>query len=271
MSGTQTLDRSLDILFLVAGSSEPLAVGDIAEGTGVHESTAYRLIQALQNRGLLRREGRGRITLGPALFGLARAANEQIGGDLARTSLPLMEELVRRTEETSFLTVRSGLEVVCVEAVESSRGVRVAFGKWQIAPLYAGSATALLAHLDQGIADRVIAANEGKRLANGGTVTRRHVKDLMARVLAEGHVVTVGEVDADATGIGVPVFDGRGRAVAALSLAGPSSRLQGEILTGLIEEVKSTGRELSARLGGVAGWSDTTEPHQPTPAVERRP
>jgi len=270
VSGTQTLDRSLDILFLVAGSAEPLSVSDIASRCGVAESTSYRLVQALQTRGLLRREARKQVTLGPALFDLARAAFAQIGGDLPQLALPLMEELVRRTGETSFLTVRSALEVVCVESVESSRGVRVAFGKWQIAPLYAGSATALLAHLEEGLIDRVISANEGKRYANGGTVTRGHVRELMARVRADGHVVTVGEVDPDATGIGAPIFDGRGRAVAALSLAGPSSRLKGEALPRLIEEVKQTAREIGARLAGVSEWNDAPEPYEPDSAAEER-
>ncbi|MHB8869441.1 MAG: IclR family transcriptional regulator [Thermoleophilia bacterium] len=270
MSGTQTLDRSLDILFLVAGSAEPLSVSDIASGCGVAESTSYRLVQALQDRGLLRREARKQVTLGPALFDLARAAFSQIGGDLPQLARPLMEELVRRTGETSFLTVRSALEVVCIESVESPRGVRVAFGKWQIAPLYAGSATALLAHLEEGLIERVISANQGKRYANGDTVTRGHVRELMARVRAEGHVVTVGEVDPDATGIGAPIFDGRGRAVAALSLAGPSSRLKGEAVPHLIEEVKQTAREIGARLAGVFEWNDAPKPYEPDSAAEER-
>lgn len=271
MPGTQTLDRSLDILFLVAGSAEPLSVSDIAGRCGVAESTSYRLVQALQNRGLLRREARRQVTLGPALFDLARAAFAQIGGDLPKLALPLMEELVRRTGETSFLTVRVGLEVVCIESVESSRGVRVAFGKGQIAPLYAGSAIALLAHLEEGLIDRVISANEGKRYANGDTVTREHIKEVIARLRAEGHVVTVGEVDPDATGIGTPIFGGGNRAVAALSLAGPSSRLEGVVLPGLIEEARRTAREIGARLAGVSEWNVVAEPRRYDSAVEGGP
>lgn len=254
MAGTQTLDRSLDILFLVAGAAEPLAMGEIAAGTGVHESTAYRLVQALQQRGLLRREARGQVTLGPALFELARAADRQIGGDLPTLAGPFMEDLVRRTGETSFLTVRSGLEVVCVEVVESPRRVRLAFGKWQISPLYAGSAVTILAHQDQTVIDRVVAASRGRRYANGDPVTRERLVAAMERVRAEGHVVTSGEVDPDATGIGVPVFDGRGRAVAALSLAGPTSRIEGEALPALVEQVTKTGHALSTRLA--AAWTD---------------
>ncbi len=252
MAGTQTLDRSLDILFLVAESAGPLSVSEIAERTGLKDSTAYRLVQALRDRGLLLREGRSQITLGPALFELARAANQQIGGDLPKLALPLMEDLVRTTGETSYLTVRSGLEVVCIEAVESPRGVRVAFGKWQIAPLYAGSATALLAHLDARLIERVVSANAGKRYANGEVVTRERILESLERVRAEGHVVTSGAVDPDATGIGVPVFDGRGTAVAALSLAWPTSRRENEDLEGLIEALEESGRAVSARLAGVS-------------------
>jgi DNA-binding IclR family transcriptional regulator len=254
MSGTQTLDRSLDILFVVAEARDPLSVNEIAGMCGVTESTSYRLIQALENRGLLRREARGQVTLGPALFGLARAAYDQIGGDLPQLSRPLMEDLAHRTGETCFLTVRSGLEVVCIEAVESHRGVRVAFGKWQTAPLHAGSATALLAHIDKTIIDRVIAANQGKRYANGGLVTREHIQELLERVREDGYVITVGEVDPDATGIGVPILDSRNRGVGVLSLAGPTSRLEGEILPPLIQEVVRTGSEINARLAGVSEW-----------------
>lgn len=269
-SGTQTLDRSLDILFLVAGAAEPLSVAEIAGGIGVSESTAYRLVQALQGRGLLRREGRRQVTLGPALFDLARAAYDQIGGDLPKLALPVMEELVRRTGETSFLTVRSGLDVVCVETVESPRRVRLAFGRWQVASLHAGSATALLAHLGKDVIDRVITANAGKRYANGVDVTRQHLEEALASVREHGHVITVGEVDPDATGIGVPVFDGRERIVAALSLAGPSTRFEGEILPQLIEEVKQAGRAIGSQLANISQWGGNAGAGEHPPGVEEQ-
>lgn len=249
MAGTQALDRGLSVLAAVAAAPAPLSTSEIAALVQVPESTVYRLVQTLERRGLLTRLGRGRVGMGPAVFALARSAQGQIGGDVAGVALPFMQQLTKNTGETAILTVPHGSSVVCVETVESSRPVRVSWPKWSVAPLYGGSAVAVLAHLDQDSIARAIAAASGQRYADGRPVTREHLEELIESVRRQGYMVASGEVDRDATGVGVPVFDGRGRVVAALSIAAPSERASEAVLPFLIREVLAAARGLSERLG----------------------
>jgi DNA-binding IclR family transcriptional regulator len=248
MAGTQALDRGLSILAAVAAASLPLATAEIAEAVDVPESTVYRLVQALERRALLSRIGRGRVGMGPAVFALARSAQHQVGGDIPAVALPFMYELVEHTGETAILTVPYGLGVICVETVESPRPVRVSWAKWSSAPLYGGSAVAVLAHLDHGTIARAVASAKGKHYADGRPVTKEHLDELIAGVRERGYMIASGEVDPDATGIGVPIFDGNGRGVAALSVAAPTERVSEDVLPSLIREVQAAGRGISDRL-----------------------
>jgi DNA-binding IclR family transcriptional regulator len=72
--GSQTLERGLTALRLIAGRPEGLTAGEVAVGLGVHRSIAYRLLAALVRQGFARKDGTGRHRLGAAFFTLAELA-----------------------------------------------------------------------------------------------------------------------------------------------------------------------------------------------------
>ena len=71
MSQIKTLNRALDILFILTESDGPLTVTEIAEKTEVPESTTYRLIQALEQKGVIHRH-LGQISLGMRILDMAK-------------------------------------------------------------------------------------------------------------------------------------------------------------------------------------------------------
>jgi DNA-binding IclR family transcriptional regulator len=238
----------LAVLGTVAAASSSVSIAEIAATLEMSESTTYRVVQALRRSGLVSRVGRSGVRLGPAVFSLARSGQRQIADDVPMIALPFMKDLVEIVRETVILTVPHGLDVVCLETVEGPQPLHVSFPRLSVAPLYAGSAVAALAHLDARLVSLVIDSARGRHYADGQEVTEQHLNRQIASVLEQGHVVSRGEVDPHATSVGVPLFEGVGHCVAAMSVAAPTERVTAETLSRLIRAIASVGDAISRHL-----------------------
>jgi DNA-binding IclR family transcriptional regulator len=249
LSGTQALDRAIAVLGAVAAARSSLSVAEIAAQVDLPESTTYRVVQTLRRSGLLSRTGRSTIRMGPAVFALARAAQRQIGDDIPMIALPFMRQLVEATGETAILTIPHGMDVVCMETVEGPQPLHVSFPKLSVTPLFAGSAVAALPPQAPPAVSLVLASARGRRYADGDLITEEHLRQKIESVRKSGFAISRGEVDAGATSVGVPVFEGPGRCVAAMSVAAPTERVTDTVLDSLVAAVTSAGAAVSRCLG----------------------
>src|SRR3954449_9168930 len=78
-TGTQAIDRAAELLVSVVESDRPLAVGELAAGSGLPKSTTSRLVGALERKGLVQRAGDRRVLPGPVLL---RFAHRDAGASL---------------------------------------------------------------------------------------------------------------------------------------------------------------------------------------------
>ena len=117
----QSVDRALDLLEALAQAGKPLGVGEIAEHTGLPQGTAHRILQSLQERGYVRRDGSRKYSLGTASVRLADGAQRS----LARSARPYLAELVSLSGETANLAVREGDEVVYIAQESSPHTLRM--------------------------------------------------------------------------------------------------------------------------------------------------
>jgi DNA-binding IclR family transcriptional regulator len=185
VSGVGVLDKAVAVLDAL--EDRPLALGGLVAATGLSRATAHRLAVALEDHGLVRRDGEGRFALGLRLLALGRAAGAAV--PLAAAARPALEVLRDETGESVQLYVRSGERRVCVAALESPHGLRT------IVPL--GAALPL----DRGSAGRVLS----------GTTDRPWVQ-------------SVAEREAGVASVSAPVVGRDGDVVAAVSVSGPVGR-----------------------------------------------
>ncbi len=111
---SQTLDRGLVALRLIATSDDSPTVAQIASELGVHRSMAYRLVRTLEAHDLVHRDGLGRCHPGHRLAELGRGVERTIR-DIAR---PELERLAERLGMTAFLAVPSNGDALTVDSVE---------------------------------------------------------------------------------------------------------------------------------------------------------
>ena len=116
--GSQAVDRALSILWLFDEQTETLSIGDIASAVGVHRSTAWRLLGALQRAGLVEQEPMsGRFRLGIAVVSLAGHVLDRFP---ARASgRKVLSDLRDQLEETAYLGVLDETSVVYIDQASS--------------------------------------------------------------------------------------------------------------------------------------------------------
>lgn len=124
MAYSQTLDRGLRILSVLAAADGPRSVVDLARAIDVHRSIAYRMIRTLEDHRLVHRRSDGHYELGLGLSALARSVSPA----LQSAALPALSGLADEVGMTAFLVVPEGDEVVTLVSVEPRRAhVHVAY------------------------------------------------------------------------------------------------------------------------------------------------
>ena len=113
---SQTLDRGLRLVALLAEAAAPVSVTEAAANLGVNRTVVYRLAATLEQHGLVRRAADGRLSLGLAIFGLAAKVHPL----LRQAALPPLRALAEDVGATAHLTVADGGEALAVAVVEPS-------------------------------------------------------------------------------------------------------------------------------------------------------
>ena len=143
----QSVDRAVSILEILARSGES-GVTDIARELGVHKSTAFRLVAALERRDLVEQlAGRGKYRLGTGILRLAGATTSRL--DLVQESRGVARQLAQRTGETVNVAVLSDGAALYMDQVAGSSALQPHNWVGQRIPLHATSnGKVLLSALD---------------------------------------------------------------------------------------------------------------------------
>ncbi len=118
MVGSQTLDRGLRALEVLADAGESMSIAQLAERLGVHRSSAYRILRTLEEHRFVLRNEAGLIRLGPRLAALGRGAAPA----LTQLAQPELHTLANSLGMTSFVAVLDADEVITMLSVEPSHG-----------------------------------------------------------------------------------------------------------------------------------------------------
>src|SRR5437763_2076324 len=146
----QVIERMMRLLDVLAQHPEPLGLKQISQYTGLHPSTAHRILAAMSGDRLVDRVEPGSYRLGMRLLELGNLVKSRIS--VRELALPVMRELHAQTGETVNLSVRHGDEIVYVERSSSGRSaMRVVHVIGARAPLHVTAAGKLFL-LEEGFA-----------------------------------------------------------------------------------------------------------------------
>jgi DNA-binding IclR family transcriptional regulator len=157
--------KAFRILELVAKKDKLMTISDLSRELDINKSTVHGIAHALEKVGAVVRDNKTkRYMLGMALFELAKAGYARI--DLKDIARPIMEDLMRSTQQSVFLGIRSGDHVSIIDIVESTQDLKITSPVGTRVPLLAGAiGKAILASMDESQAVALIRAIGLRRFA----------------------------------------------------------------------------------------------------------
>lgn len=115
---SQTLARGIRLLELLAESSTPRTIAELAADLGVHRSIAYRILRTLEDHRLVMRDESGRVQPAPGLTVLARGVQR----DLQSAALPELTVLANDLQMSAFIAVWDHHDCTTLVTVEPRHG-----------------------------------------------------------------------------------------------------------------------------------------------------
>jgi DNA-binding IclR family transcriptional regulator len=248
-SQVQSVDRAIAILYLLAERGrDGLGVTEVAAELGVHKSTAFRLIVALENGDLVEQiEERGKYHLGRGIVRLAGATTAQL--ELSTESRPVCRRLAAELGETVNLAIADTGEVTNVLQEYGSSAVSGRNWTGQRTPMHAtASGKVLLAWADDESVKEALAGDLIEYTP--GTITDAPALEAeLRKVRDQGWASTTEEFELGLNAVAAPVRNASGDVVAAVGVSGPSYRLTLESFADVAAHLLAGGREISTRLG----------------------
>ena len=241
----QVLGRAFALLDTLAAQPEPVSLKEISERTGLHPSTAHRILNDLAIGRFVDRPQAGSYRLGMRLLELGNLVKARL--DVRDAALPPMRELHRLTHQPVNLSVRQGDEIVYIERTFSERsGMQVVRAVGGRAPLHLTSVGKLFLAHDDPQRVRAYAARTGLtgHTRNSITDLARLERDL-ATVRSQGFARDDEELELGVRCLASGIYDDQGRLVAGLSISAPADRLE----ESWQDRVRATAGQISAALG----------------------
>lgn len=241
----QVLERTFALLDVLAAHQDPVSLKQISEQTGLHPSTAHRILNDLTLGRLVDRPEAGSYRLGMKLLELGNMVKARL--DVRQAALEPMRELHRHTHQPVSLSVRQGDEIVYIERVFSERsGMQVVRAIGGRAPLHLTSVGKLFLAQDEAPRVRAYATRTGLSGHTRNSITEVHRLDReLAGVRANGYARDDEELELGVRCMAAGIVDDQGKLVAGLSISAPADRLE----ESWADRLKATAQEISQALG----------------------
>lgn len=238
MDGTQAIRRAIAMLKVVATRGvSGITHGEVADAMQLSRSTAHRILKALVDEGLLdQNESQSRYTIGRLAYELSLSTATDYHSSLGWNRA--VDAVARRTDHTSYLIARSGLEAICIQKAEGRGPLRVIpVDVGQRRPIGVGAGgIALMSGFEPQIIERVAAAIAPVLKQFPGISQQQVIQDATdAKRL--GYSVSRGRVFSEVVGVGVLIPMGKEPKL-ALSIAAPASLMDATRIKATVTIIK---------------------------------
>jgi IclR family acetate operon transcriptional repressor len=240
--------KTLAVLSRLGASPDGITLSELAEGLGLAPSTVHRLLRDLMESDFAVQDlVSKRYWVGPEIERMARTRPSH--ALLKAVARPFLENVVRRTGETAFLSVLHGSAVLSIDCVLSERRLRMWGEPGARGPLHATSqGKAMLAQLPPETLDRVLDAITLEAYTSHTLTQRDQLVQELAVTRERGYATNNQERDEGVVSIAVPLDAGNGL-IGATSIAAPLQRLPLEELVAAHGDFMRDGaRSISARM-----------------------
>lgn len=243
-----SLVHGLQILDLFSDTRQVIGIGEMARELGVHRSTTSRLAATLAACGYLAQtDDAGRYRLGDRLFKLGQLAVPET--DLRIIAAEELGLLVERFGETAHVGVLEGRAVTSIVVIDGWRPLRLHGQVGKRSPAHCSSlGKALLSCLSPAQLSRLYAGVKLESFTPNSIRTLSALRAELERTRERGYAFDDQELEVGLRCVGAPVCGAAGEPLASVSMSGPLSRMQGDLLCQLAQELPAVAARIAERV-----------------------
>ncbi|PLX90149.1 MAG: IclR family transcriptional regulator [Desulfuromonas sp.] len=246
----QAVSHALDLLEQFHDDVDELGVTELSKRLKLHKNNVFRLLATLESRGYIEQnKATENYRLGLKALELGQTFIKQMG--LLRQAKPILDQVVGKCNETSYVAIFKEGYVVYLDVVETDMTVRVVSRVGSRLPAYCTAAGKVhLAFMSEDEINELLPSNQLQGYTTTTIASREALMKELSKVAEQGYAIDDEELDLGVRCIAAPIRDYTRRIVGALSISGPSMRITNDrIETELVPLVMEATTELSTRLG----------------------
>jgi IclR family transcriptional regulator, carbohydrate utilization repressor len=241
----QVIERMFSLMDVLASREEAISLKEISEKTGLHPSTAHRILNDLATGRFVDRPHPGTYRLGMRLLELGNMVKSRL--NVRDAALIPMRDLHKLIQQPVNLSLRQGDEIVYIERAYSERsGMQVVRAIGGRAPLHLTSVGKLFLAADDSQRVRAYAMRTGLNGQTKNSLTQlTSLEHELNKVRLNGYAQDNEELELGVRCMAAGIYDDQEKLVAGLSISSPSGRLDETWLP----KLQATARDISLTLG----------------------
>lgn len=243
----KSIDRALEIIEILYMENREMRISDIAKRLNVYQSTVYRALVTLQNRGFVYQNSEtNKYGLGMKLYAIGISIGNKI--PLIETIKPYAKELSDELQETINVCVLDksyDINHNCLLIHQETVKGRI-LGSSQIvgssSESYCSAAGKILLAFSNNVSDEQLKNIKYKKYTNNTISSWKELSTNLEQIKRNRYALDNEEREEGTFCVACPIFGKDNEVLASLSVSGPSSRL---LHIGVEEIVERLNKQIS--------------------------
>jgi IclR family KDG regulon transcriptional repressor len=241
------IDKCFSMLELLAQSNEPMGISDISRKLSLNKSSVFNMVHTLASLNVLEGQPDGKFVPGTRFYILGNMAGKR--SPLVQTAHPYLETISEKTKLSAFLGLRSDLQTILVDKVDSAHGIKVSSEIGMQMPVLAGPGIkAMLSQLRDEEIDEILARSELKKFTPYSITDKRIYKEEILKVRTQGIAYDRQEYIEGMVAFAVPVKPKARDVQAAIWAVGLTHQVPDSTVPELTELLIGASEEINYRL-----------------------
>lgn len=234
--------------------SDEWELAKLSDQIDIPKTTVLRMLLTLKAMGYVDQTKVGkRYYATTKLFDIGSKAIPNI--DIFKLSQPIMAKLVEKCDESVYLSVLRGIDIVVVAKISARHYLKVdSYVGDRLKCYQTSGGKALLTAMTTQDRAELFAGHQFEQVTHKGISTLEELEAEVSKTLARGYSLVDEERFMGIRSVAVPIFNFRNEPIAALSAVAPKVRLKMKDIPHFVRFVIEAGNEISQKIGGSTKW-----------------
>jgi IclR family transcriptional regulator, acetate operon repressor len=244
-TASPSLERGLAVLELLSRHPTGRTLSELASELGLAGASVFRIGTSLEQLGYVDRDpATKRFTLTNRFLRLGLPG--RVDRSLTECAIELMRSVRRATGETTQLCCLADIDMVIIEQLISTFPFKYSADIGARCPLYScAPGKAIAAFLPPEELDALLPRLKLKRFTETTITSKTELRRELEEVKRRGYAIDRAEGMTGIHCVAAPILDRHGAAIAAITIAGPASRVLSEEFASIGKIVKNAALQTS--------------------------